>query len=295
MDGAVPAVMSKEWNGDDPMSHYRIGVLIVIMFFSCGFPDTYQGEVVGDEITGLEIYLPQRRLTVGDTVEARVLWIYSTGEKLFAVESEVNWRVEGEAIAVEGRGIVSACAPGEGILIATLGNYSATEVVIVVKPVDYSQLLLCEVFYDDIGSDDAEFIEIYNGSDEECDLSGVMLVDGNEKSTPFIFPEKSTISVQSRAIIAKSSDSFLNRFGVPPDYAGFSFSLNNTGETVFLKVNEMIIDAVYIEGGSSGFPADLTWGSDTLPVASEGNAVHRIAGDTDTFADWMSGEPSPGQ
>ncbi len=277
------------------MSHYRRGVLIVVMLFSCGFPEKYQGEIIGDERTGLEIYLPRRTLTIGERVAARALWIYSTGEKLFAEESEASWRVEGAAIAVEGRGVVSACAAGEGILIATLGDYSATEVVTVVKPVDYSHLKLCEVFYDDIGSDDAEFIEIYNGSDEDLDLSGVMLVDGNENSTPFAFPENSIIPALDRAVIAKSSDSFLNRFGVPPDYAGFSFSLNNTGETVFLKVDEMIIDAVYIEGGSSEFPADLNWGSETLPAASEGNAVHRIAGDTDTFADWMSGEPGPGQ
>jgi len=71
--------------------------------------------------------------------------------------------------------------------------------------------------------------------------------------------------------------------------------LNNSGESVFfVKKDGSLVDAVFIKGGSTEYPAPASWGSATQPSAQSGNSVYRINPiDTDSYADWASGPPSP--
>ena len=123
----------------------------------------------------------------------------------------------------------------------------------------------------------------------------MQIMDGSPGSTPFVFPAGSCIGAKSYVVIAQSHDGFFNLFGLQPDYSGFTFALNNNGETVlFIKQDGTPVDVVYIKGGSTEYPAPGSWGSATLPSAQTGNSVYRIHGnDTDSFSDWASGPPSP--
>ncbi|HPJ16553.1 MAG TPA: hypothetical protein PLJ39_15875, partial [Spirochaetota bacterium] len=52
--------------------------------------------------------------------------------------------------------------------------------------------------------------------------------------------------------------------------------------------NDLLIDCVYVNGGSKDEAASAEWGSAGLPVSKEGNCIKRQSDiDTDTFADWI--------
>ncbi|TFH37768.1 MAG: lamin tail domain-containing protein, partial [Chrysiogenales bacterium] len=71
---------------------------------------------------------------------------------------------------------------------------SATADLEVKRRIDYRGILISEVFYDAAGSDTGrEYIEIHNGSDYPCDLTGLAIVDGAGASRPFAFPDGSVI------------------------------------------------------------------------------------------------------
>lgn len=280
------------------MSKVQYLVLIAVFIILCDYPERYKGDHDQDEITGLEIYLPTWSVPVNQRVQARALLIHATGEKTFADNSEIAWSTDDSGIiAVDERGLITALTAGEGALMAVRGDLNATDSVIVTGEIDYSKIVLSEIFYDDTDSDGGkEFIEIFNGNNSDCDLSGFMLVDGSGSSIPFILPEKSTVVALGVIVIGKSLDDFLIRFGFNPDYSGFSFTLNNSGETVFLmNPGGTVIDHVYIEGGSSDYTVDEGWGSLEFPSAEEGYSVQRMSfDDSDTFVDWIAGLPSPG-
>ncbi len=272
--------------------------IIVLIPPLCDYPQRYTGELDQHEIMGLEIYLETRSIPVHDHVQARALLIHATGEKTVADNSEVKWSTDDSGvISIDTEGLLTALRAGEGILMVVWGDLSASDSVIVEGEIDYSKIVLSEIFYDAIDSDGGrEFIEIFNGNDTACNLSDFILVDGNGSSIPFVFPENSTVITLGLAVVAKSRDDFLICFGFSPDYSGFSFTLNNSGETVFLMdPGGSVIDCVFIEGGSSDYTANEGWGSLEFPSAEEGYSVQRIDGeDTDSFADWIVGLPSPG-
>ena len=278
----------------------RVTYLAPVMMFIllCGYPERYKGVPDQDEVAGLEIYLPTRSIFVNEQLQARALLIHASGEKTFIDNSEIAWSTDDSGIiSIDELGLLTALKAGEGAIMAVRGDLCATDTVTVAGAIDYSKIVLSEIFYDDTGSDEGkEFVEIYNGNNSECDLSDCMLVDGSGSSIPFVFPENSTVIALGIAVVAKSRDDFLTRFGFSPDYSGFSFTLNNSGETVFLMDPDgTIIDCVYIEGGSSDYPADEEWDSLEFPSAEEGNSVQRMSfDDSDTFADWIAGLPSPG-
>ena len=100
-------------------------------------------------------------------------------------------------------------------------------------------LLVTEICYNPAGSDDYEFIELYNASANPLDLSGVSL----SNAVRFIFPNGSTLASGAFVLVAKSTSSFAERYQTPSSLyywpgltvAGqWSGSLNNAGETLSL-------------------------------------------------------------
>ena len=144
---------------------------------------------------------------------------------------------------------------------------------------DYGRILIGEVFYDAAGSDEGkEFIELYNGNEYPCDLSGMLVVDGSASSSPFAIPGGSMVPAGGRVVIASSREGFYALFGAYPDHAGLSFALNNSGETVrLMKKDGSPVDTVFIAGGTADFPAPAGWCAAGAPAAASGESVHRAA------------------
>lgn len=283
------------------MRHINIVFLIII---ACGYPSQYKNDSAGSTIEqnssmGIEIYLPSRRLIVNDSMQAQLFQIHRTGEKTRVDNSLVNWQSGRPDVAsIDSEGMVMALGEGDAVITAGLWNFSAARDIHVGHIIDYKGIVLSEIFYDPAGSDTGkEFIEIRNNNDYECDISGFKITDGAKSSAPFVFSDGSVIASQDFIIVAQSREGFAGLFNFDPDYSGFSFALNNAGETVLLLFPDgSIRDFVYIEGGSNDFAVTPEWGSDILPQSDEGNSVQRTGvADTDTCSDWTGAVPSPGK
>lgn len=275
-------------------------ILTLLTALSCGYPDRYESPSPpeGERCRGIEIFPLFAEVTVGGNVKAEVLRIHSSGVKSPVEGSLVSWMSEDQKTAgVDAEGIITGIGEGTARITASLEGFSAVCEIRVIRPADYSVLMISEVFYDAAGSDTGrEFIEIYNNSGLPCDISGFRLIDGSPSSSAFVFPPGALIAAGGFVVVAQSDAEFFGLFGFSPDYAGIAFALNNSGETVFLEHPDGAVrDAVYIEGGSTDFPAPEAWGSDSTPSSREGFSVGRTGiEDSDSSSDWMECAPNPG-
>ncbi len=271
---------------------------LIALFCSCGYPDRYKPLLYlpEPEIRGMEIFLPAATILEQETLQARAYVILDSGRKEKA--ESVAWEtMNADIFSVDQGGIVTGLRPGTGSIRARLDGFEAMEPVEVLRRIDYSRIVIGEVFYDSEGSDDGrEFIELYNDNDYPCEITGMMVTDGAAASRNFVFPAGSVIGPKSCAVIAQSIEGFTALFGKNPDYGNFSFSLNNSGETVmFMKPDGSVLDAVFIKGGTEDFRPPESWGSATLPAAPAGQSVCRLNyNNSSASTDWSNGPPTPG-
>lgn len=265
---------------------------------SCSYPDRYRPllDLRGPQVRGMELFLPGDSILEQDSLRARAFVILDSGRKEEA--ETVTWETMDEAVlSIDLNGTVTGLRPGTGSVRASLEGFYATGTIEVLRRTDYTKVIITEVFYDAAGSDDGrEFIEIFNGNDYPCDISGMGLVDGAASSRAFVFPPGSTLGPVSYAVIAQSAEGFTSLFGTTPDYGNFSFSLNNSGEAVLLRKQDgSILDAVYIQGGTGDCRPPESWGPSALPAAVSGQSVFRSDyGGVPAAAAWSNGPPTPG-
>jgi hypothetical protein len=277
---------------------YAACLALIAVTISCDYPERYKPfpAIRGVRVSGVELFLSADSIREQETLQARAYVILDSGRKKPA--ESVTWETMNEDIvSVDQGGVVTGLRPGSGTIRARVEAMNAIGSVEVLRRIDYSRIMINEVFYDATGSDDGkEFIELYNDNDYPCDISGMMVVDGSTASRAFIFPPGSEIGPASCAVIAQSADGFSSFFGKSSDYGNFSFSLNNSGETVMLMNSDgSIVDTVYIKGGTEEFRPPESWGPALLPAAAAGQSVYRLNYPAVTSgADWSSGPPTPG-
>lgn len=268
-------------------------------YCSCKYPEKFNPLIqpMGPELRGIEIILSAATMFEQETAQATALVILANGKKRPA--ENVAWEsLDAQILAIDQSGMITGLMPGTSGICARLYDMYATSAIEVRPKIDYSGIMISEVFYDPEGSDDGmEFIEIYNDNEYPCDISGMMTVDGSAASKPFVFPADSLINAKTCIVIAQSRDGFYSLFGSYPDFSDLPFTLNNSGETVVLtKSDGTIIDAVFIKGGTEDFRPYASWGSNSLPAAPTGSSVYRVnAQNTGTYIDWTAGAPSPGR
>lgn len=282
------------------MCMYRLLLAMIphLILAACSFPAEHNPllDPRPADVTGVDVVMPAA-ICEGETVTARVLAIHRDGTKRPA--EGVAWEsLAPHVVFIDGTGACRGISPGYGAVRAILGEMSGTAEFEVRPRVDYRNIIISEVFYDAAGSDAGyEYIELYNANPYPCDLEGLGLVDGASSSAPWVFLRGCVAGAESYLVLAASAEGFEGLFGRAPDCAGFTFSLNNSGETVTLTGprDGEILDRVFIEGGSAEYPAPAEWGSGAFPGAGEGSSVHRLdLADTDTHGDWGAGSPTPG-
>lgn len=176
-------------------------------------------------------------------------------------------------------------------------------------------LLISEVLYDPIGSEDPipEWVEIFNNSNSVVNLTCVKIGDEETRlggEGMLRFPEGAQLSPGEVAVVANRSTSFSSLYGFLPDFemvesdplvnnmvrydkwAGGSVNLSNVGdEVLLLDRNDTLIDAV-------------SWGNSTYafdpPVSKvdEGHSVERFPAnfDSNSSLDWRDQPfPAPGE
>jgi len=122
------------------------------------------------------------------------------------------------------------------------------------------ELIVTEIMYDTNGAlseNTAEWIELANVSDAPLTLDGCDVVDGSATPTPASLAGL-IVAPDGRVLLAKSPDPAANG-GLTPQ-ATFTFSLNNGGDTVTVRCDGTVIDAV-------------TYGGDGWPGAAPAHAL----------------------
>lgn len=173
-------------------------------------------------------------------------------------------------------------------------------------------VVINEVYYDGVGSEGDEFVELYNTGAVALDLSEYKIGDEETKQGTegmYKFPSDASIDGQGYVVIARKALDFKNTFGFLPDYEMFetdpsvpnltlyntwasgTFQLSNSGdEVILLNAQDEIIDAVSFENGS-------VLGVVSHPGVAEGHSLERnpIGYDTDNcaqdFVDIMPPQP----
>jgi hypothetical protein len=251
-----------------------------------------------NEIKGVEIYNSQKIIRVGDLVAFKLLLIYADGTKAEQKE-RVSWSSTDESIVkLSLQGELTALKAGVCQVEAKYQKFSTTMQISIEDKTNNLKIKISEVLYDATGTDAGnEYVEIYNSSETEVNIAGYKLVDGDLKSKDFVFAGGTLLPAKSFLVVAQKQDIFLQSYNITNLVGDFTFSLNNSGETIFLKnSNNEIIDALYIEGGAKDYLADLAWGSTGVCKTKSGMSLQRdlTVADSDTELDWYEGEVSPG-
>ncbi len=280
--------------------YFALMPLFALLASGCDTPEQFNPlfqPLWQNNTRGLEVILAPVSIQEQGAARATALVILADGKKKEA--ENACWDAPDTGIAtVDREGTVTGIAPGRGRIVASVDGMTATAELEVRRRIDYSRIRISEVFYDAEGSDEGtEFIELYNDGDYPCDIAGMSVTDGSSASRAFVLPGGSVIGAKGCLVIAQSEGGFFSLFGMSPGCGYFTFSLNNSGETVLLSAPDGArVDAVYIKGGTDEFRPDAAWGSAAGPSAPAGSSVSRTGpGDTDTQADWASGPPSPGR
>lgn len=244
---------------------------ITIARNASGFTNLYQKSA---DITGMSLSLSNSgdyvELVKGIDVVDLVAWegkvagwdlnasnttIYRTTAT--GTSTEQNWGYSGDTGTPGSGPLASTCTPAP----------------------ENTGLKITEVLYDAPNSDKLEeFVEIFNPSCSEVNLSGYSLADNNGN-----YSLSGQIKGGAYYIIAKDADGFAALFGKQPDNSGLSLSLGNSGDRVTLKNGDSAIDMVAWEGNISGWNVSAV-NTSLLRTAQE---------DTDTEADWASGLSTP--
>ena len=273
-------------------------ISLIILFTCCGTPEPFPQYESGDSFTNTGFFVYPDSVACNESEESNIrgFILLPDGTKKEISSDSISFGNNNTLIAaITSNGTINCKSEGETTVTGTYKSLSMDIPVIVTRPPDYTVLKISEVMYDPLIAD-AEYIEIYNLGTKPLKLEECSLIDGAKNSTPFHFPKESVIGPCSRIVVSQSSSSFKNSYFKESDYSSFSFSLNNSGESVFLKKgNAEIIDAVYIKGGCAEYTAPADWGG-SLPTSAKGNSVHRIDSlDTNKSSDWKEGKASPGE
>ena len=129
---------------------------------------------------------------------------------------------------------------------------------------------------------DLDFIEIYNTSANDLDLSNFILTDDLESTTPFLFPNGTTLTAGAHLTIELGADA--------------PFSLSRTGETVsLLDNNQALLDAITWGPQIPNFsisrtgPALTTWALTTpTPGATAGAPIALAAPSEISINEWLA-------
>ena len=154
-------------------------------------------------------------------------------------------------------------------------------------------MVINEVYYDvDVahgvettGSNNNEWIELYNGTGAPVDIGGWKISDANATDTlpSIILPDGGSVIITGTSTTA----SFWDFHGAPVIVLNSAIgnSLSNTGDVVYLSNISGVVDAVSYGENTDAF-------SPSVIDVVEGHSIQRIDPDvdTDTATDWEGSE-----
>lgn len=188
-------------------------------------------------------------LAAGQTLQLQAT-VTDVDGSVVAGTDDVVWATDKPAVAtVSVSGLVTAILDGSAQIVASFGGVAAAAQVTVGGQLT-STLVINEVDYDQPGLDAGEFIEIYNGSPVELDLTGlaVVLINGaNSTEYGRVSLDGVTLSGGGYVVLATSD------VGVPPDvqlivFTGIIQNGAPDGVALFETETNTLVDALTYEG-----------------------------------------------
>jgi hypothetical protein len=145
------------------------------------------------------------------------------------------------------------------------------------------------VFASGIAESKEEWIELYNPTNSDIDISGLILRDNrNSWNLPF----STVINARSTIIIAKNETGFRNLYDVYPDVSGMSLGLNNDGDVLSLMTGNVIIVEVYpntyIPGDTAGEFVRIHNPTENSINLGGWHITDLIKGNKITFPEWAN-------
>lgn len=273
-------------------------IALLCITCTCAYPspEKYQNNSEKKEMTGIEIILPKTEFIVDDEIPVMCVALFNDGTRKELEYELVNWKCSDEAVCTIDYNKVRAVGRGSTMLMAYAETFTDAKAITVTTPPDYSKILISEIYYDPALLADAEFIELWNTSDEDIDIGGCVISEGGNLYS-YTFPSSTVISAGMKIVLPRKIESFFQEFSFYPQLPSSGITLGNSGETVILKKPDgAIIDIVFLEGGDEKFPQPPEWCASKLPNASKGCSASRISHENSkTCTDWTSGKPSPGE
>ncbi len=157
------------------------------------------------------------------------------------------------------------------------------------------ELLISELHYNPRGSDEFEFIELYNASESALDLSNLKIIEGVE----YLFPERSLLSPGSVGLVVENLELFNQRYSDPlseayfPDlnvFGQWSGQLSNSGETIRILTDNGDEQVALTYGTSAPWPREAD---------GDGASLEMVAANLDSSdpVSWVSVTPegTPGR
>ena len=257
----------------------KLILILSVLIASCS-GDEIQNEIP-DDVCGIKLIIPSE-VVEGDYHELKSVILKKDGTR--AITEDVNYTVSDELLVSISHGKALFLKPGNVVVTASANGYTDSCEVLINRKINYSAVKIYCVMYNPAGADSGkEFISIKNTWDEKISLKGFALsaglsscVLGDAEILPgeIFYYCQDEVSALSLYSISSSGE--------------LKFTMRNSGETVKLFRNDLLIDCVYVNGGSKDEAASAEWGSAGLPVSKEGNCIKRQSDiDTDTFADWI--------
>ncbi len=101
---------------------------------------------------------------------------------------------------------------------------------------DHDSLKITEIMYNPIGSEDLEFIEVWNNSGRDIDVTGWTIDGLGDQNTPWPFPNGTTIAKDEIFLVVKDPADFAAVYGSPGRVFGpYSGRLSNNGEELRIR------------------------------------------------------------
>lgn len=125
-------------------------------------------------------------------------------------------------------------------------------------------LIISEIMYNPPGSDDLEFIEIFNPTQTPANIGGFVLSNGVTASVP------AGVTIAPQGYYYFSAGSFANSFfGLSGSNTIFTGSLDNQGETITLSNGAGQVISTVTYGVAAPWPTDANGGGSSLSLCSD--------------------------
>ncbi len=306
VDGQYACVSSINWSNNSVVNNREAGAIVkntkVAAYFKTVFDwDWANSDVPVGFTVPVSIVAPLKGEAISDIYTFKVLFginTYTSGSIKIGATTLHTWSNPDGLVTADVD--ISSYSPGIYTLTATGIPTVGDPIVVendfnIINPSLDWALLVSEVRYEGVSEPGGEFIELYNGYNQDLLVGGWILTDNEDN---YIIPEDTIISAKDVLLLVRDESTFLSEMsglgiiGVTPDIQYTDLLLANTGDEVILEDPTGTIKDACIWGTGS-----LTGHTPWTGSMDATKSLHRNPANVDTndcSVDFEASTPDPG-